>query len=388
MGALTLLLLVIFSLAVADVPYDPDEVLNITQMIQRRGYPVEQHYVTTQDGFRLSIQRIPRPGAPVVFLLHGFLDEATTWIINGPSQSLGYILYDSGFDIWLGNNRGNELSMPVPSWNFTWDQMAKYDMPAFHSYVLDVTKQQGLIHVGHSEGTLEAFAGFSINSTLQAHVKLFIALAPVAHLSHQTSLMVTALSAVPEGILTDILGPDAVPPQQLEITRVIIEYFIPGFCQGVPVFCDSFIFAIAGCDSRRHCDTSNLNASRVPVYSAHLGGSSLRNLFHLLQLARDPGMHMFDFGSASANQKVYGTPTPPNYNLSSVTVPLAIFTGSQDAFADPADVALLKQLLPRAPVFEHNEPTYTHLDPIWGMDAHQKIYPLIVDLARKYNDMS
>lgn len=85
------------------------------------------------------------------------------------------------------------------------------------------------------------------------------------------------------------------------------------------------------------------------------------------------------------NQKHYGQPTPPNYNLSNVNVNLALFTGSQDAFADPQDVALLKQLLPRSPVFEHNEASYTHLDPIWGMDAHVKIYPLVVELAKKYS---
>jgi lysosomal acid lipase/cholesteryl ester hydrolase len=81
-------------------PFLPDETLNVTQMIQRRGYPVEQHYASTADGFVLSMQRIPRPGAQPVFLLHGFLDCSTTWVINEPYESLGYILYDNGFDVW------------------------------------------------------------------------------------------------------------------------------------------------------------------------------------------------------------------------------------------------------------------------------------------------
>jgi len=94
---------------------------------------------------------------------------------------------------------------------------------------------------------------------------------------------------------------------------------------------------------------------------------------------------MYDYGSAG-NIKHYNQPTPPQYNFSQfpASLPLALFTGSQDYLADPTDVAHLLTVLPKAPVLVHNEPTYAHMDFLWAEDANTLIYPLILQLLSKY----
>ena len=66
--------------------------------------------------------------------------------------------------------------------------MADYDLPAMINYTLKVTGQEKLFYVGHSQGTLIAFTGFSDNPTLGNKIKAFFALAPVYTLNHASEI--------------------------------------------------------------------------------------------------------------------------------------------------------------------------------------------------------
>ena len=95
---------------------------------------------------------------------------------------------DAGFDVWLGNFRGNTygkrhawLDVNTPEfWAFSWDEMAFHDLPAMLNYALNATGQTSLHYVGHSMGTMTPFALFSQNQTMAAKVDALFALGPVA----------------------------------------------------------------------------------------------------------------------------------------------------------------------------------------------------------------
>ena len=66
--------------------------------------------------------------------------------------------------------------------------MADYDLPAMINFVLNFTGQEQLFYVGHSQGTLIGFSGFSDNPELGKKVKQFFALAPVYTLNNCTEI--------------------------------------------------------------------------------------------------------------------------------------------------------------------------------------------------------
>ena len=60
------------------------EVSCASDVVRLSGYPLEQHTVTTADGYVLRLERIPRPGSKdVVFFMHGVLDTSMAWVSGG-----------------------------------------------------------------------------------------------------------------------------------------------------------------------------------------------------------------------------------------------------------------------------------------------------------------
>ena len=73
-------------------------------MIEYWGYQVEKHRVTTQDGYILTMHRIPgrvlsddaKEKLPPVFLAHCLLCSSAVFSFGPPQQSLAFVLADAG----------------------------------------------------------------------------------------------------------------------------------------------------------------------------------------------------------------------------------------------------------------------------------------------------
>ena len=86
-------------------PIDADANRTMCEIIQSKGYPCQEYYATTEDGYILGMFRMPQPNGAPVLLQHGLLDSSFTWVLNYPEQSFPYILFELGYDVWFGNNR-------------------------------------------------------------------------------------------------------------------------------------------------------------------------------------------------------------------------------------------------------------------------------------------
>lgn len=369
---------------------DPETNMNVSEIISYWGFPSEEHLVETEDGYILCLHRIPHGRKnhsdegpkPVVFLQHGLLADSSNWVTNLPNNSLGFILADAGFDVWMGNSRGNTWSRKHRTlsvfqdayWAFSYDEMANYDLPASINFILNKTGQQQVYYVGHSQGTTIGFIAFSQIPELAKKIKMFFALGPVASVEF-TSSPLAKLGLLPDPLIKDLFGAREFLPQS-----AFLKWMSLHVCNHVILkeLCGNAFFLLCGFNER------NLNMSRTSVYVTHSpAGTSVQNMIHWSQTFKLQKFQAFDWGSRARNYVHYNQTYPPAYHVKDMLVPTAVWSGGQDWLADVKDVSILLTEITNL-VYDECIPEWEHLDFIWGLDAPWRLYEKMINLMRKY----
>lgn len=325
-------------------------------------YVIEEHQKATDDGYNLLIFRVNLSDSEkaklsdeykknlgkIVLLQHGLFDSADSWFYAGENLSVGFYMINKGYDVWVGNNRGNKYShsstdpnvKPKDFFDYCFDDMAKYDIPAFYNYILDYTKQETLIYFGHSMGTSQFFAA-AVDDTTTELVTLktekFFAFAPIVYMNHVGSTTLKWITDIKAliGLTAKVLG--------------LYEVF-PNSCINEPKWAELVQIA---------CDTLNLLCDNVipgikidPTYDImfddtkkllthYPAGSSIRNLIKYAQ-AIDMGdkekFQKYDFGTFE-NLKKYGTVKAPYWDLTKLKVKTVLLGGDLDELGSVRDVA-------------------------------------------------
>ncbi|XP_045609072.1 lipase 3 [Procambarus clarkii] len=311
-----------------------------------------------------------------VFVLHGFLSSSADFVMNDPDQALGFLLADAGFDVWLGNTRGNfygrrhtNLTTKQPEfWDFSWNELSRYDVPAMLSYVRKTSRVDQVSYIGHSMGTSLFFAMMDYHPHINTWVRAMAALAPAAYVHHKYT-MAGVLAPFFEGAEKELRKHGI-----MEIFRLTTESSkkVSDMCgpKSITSFLCVLMYFISGGPNSNYLDKEYL-----PVIFAHTpAGSGLKVFTHLRQLHASRKFQAYDHGEAK-NLVKYGRASPPQFSLAAVRVPVGLFWSENDWIVDPRDVRQTASELPWV-ALDHQIKLrdFNHVDFLWAENANYYVY--------------
>ncbi|CAK1546908.1 unnamed protein product [Leptosia nina] len=301
------LIVLIFALInvnfVEPVRSNPDEKLTVPAIISRHGYICETHTVVSQ-GYMLQLHRIPHAkydnAVPrkTALLQHGLFGNSAHWILNGPRNSLAYVLADAGYHVWMANIRGNRYSKghawlqkdSQQYWDFSWHEIAIQDMPAILDYIKGLKSDSEIAYVGHSMGSTILFAMLSSRPEYNSYLESGVALAPMAFIKDIESPIIWLSSTV------ETVAPVEMRHGRHEFRPAVSSYVSDFVEPCTPEHfrtssCKDMLFSLCGANERQ------FNSTLLPVFVNHLDMStSWKTLQHFAQELDNEGeFQLFDY---------------------------------------------------------------------------------------------
>lgn len=370
-----------------------EESMSFEELVMTRGFPLEIHYVETEDGYNLKLYRIPGGKGEknfrfkqkqAILIMHGIFDSSDGWVCNSEDNCVPFVLANLGYDIWLGNNRGNKHSKHHKThkndtfefWNFSFHEMGLYDIPAFLNHITEInTYRSKVIYLAHSQGTTQLFAALTQNlDYFKSKIKLFVALGPVARVYNMSSKLLLLLNKLKVDTLLEKLNMWEVFCTDEKLSK-INSWLLPK----VPIICNLVSRLISDINSSG-CN----NSKTMPVYLSHQpGGSSLKAVSHFVQLIRRNTFSMYDYGQ-EGNHAIYHSSEPKEYDLSLIyDIPIALFAGKQDKLSTPTDVTWLAAQLGENVIFSKTYDNMAHTTFIMSKDM--KWFEDVIEIIDMYN---
>ncbi|XP_017775706.1 PREDICTED: lipase 3-like, partial [Nicrophorus vespilloides] len=367
------------------------------EIITADGYHVQNHIdIKTEDGYLLTLHRIPSgknnsdiKRRPSVLLMHGLLGGSADWVSMGPEKSLAYLLADRGFDVWMGNARGttwsrkhNVLDPDVDKqdyWNFSWHEIGYYDLPRLIDYILENTKSEQLFYVGHSQGTTSFYVMASERPEYNKKIKLAVSLAPVAYVENVKYRLYRLLSNF---IQTAEWLMKRFNIYELFRYSEFYRFLALDACKDGNETEDTCKNLLSGGTGK---DVEQINGTIIPVIASNSpSGASTKQFLHFLQGIKSGEFKQYDHGEFE-NLLKYKQKTPPSYNLTQITAPVALYYAKNDLKSDIIDVQRLTEELPNVVVkhlieYEH----FNHMDYLFAIDVVKFLYNDILNCMNMF----
>ncbi|XP_034114669.1 lipase 3-like [Drosophila albomicans] len=360
------------------------------------GYPAEHHHIVTEDGYIVGVFRIPyshklqnqNEYRPIVLIQHGLTSCSDAWVLNGPDDGLPYLLADAGYDVWLGNARGNTYSRNHTSlstehpyfWRFSWHEIGHYDIAAMIDYALKTNGQgQKAIHyVGHSQGTTVFFTLMSTRPEYNEKIKTAHMYAPIAIMTNLENAFVRAVAPYlgQRNAYSLLFSCQEFIPNNDFLLALLFNFCEPD--QMLRPSCEKVMENIYAKDRK--------NKTALPEgLATHPGGCSTNQMIHYLQEQQSGHFRQYDHGTAK-NLEIYGSETPPDYPVEEITSKVYLWYGLNDNLAAVEDVLALADRLPNREVRLIEDPLWDHIDFAMNMEARKYLNDPVIEIMQEFEN--
>ncbi|KAJ1528158.1 hypothetical protein ONE63_008072 [Megalurothrips usitatus] len=360
-------------------------------LLSALGYPSEDHYVDTEDGFRLRLDRIPNPGRQPVLLTHGLQSSSPAFVLLGKGKALPPMLHDAGFDVWMVNYRGTHFSQKHKKfsvndeelWKFSFHEHGVYDNTAAIEYVLQRTSFSAVLYVGHSMGSTAFMTMAAARPDVQSKIRAAFLMAPAGPLRFHGSRVVNVLFALnnfTQNTLEELQLYHTMRPMYL-IARRLSKIMIARTSRRQR---NALLAEVVGFNP-------NADYANLPLFTnVFPSGGSFREVFHYIQNANPnmTGFRQYDHGAAM-NKKIYGSEVPPEYDLSVIEVPIFMYLSKNDILCSAQDMDFLRSKFRNVVRVRYTADTaFNHMDFLAGDKAHREVYAPMIEDMQLYSNLN
>ncbi|KAJ3659718.1 hypothetical protein Zmor_011392 [Zophobas morio] len=342
--------------------YDPDGLLETPELIKKYAGIVETHEVTSEDGYVLTMFRIPAPNPKGVILIHHSIATYSQVYFFQGNDSLAITLWRNGFDVWLANQRGTSYSnrhvnmtkRDYGYWNFSFHEMGIYDVSSELELIREKTNNSQVTYFGHSLG--------GTIGLVYASLKSFDA---VKYLKNM--ILVTPATTMQFPTITYGIG---------KILFPILEFVTNILQSGSPLIGLHFIVAASRIFMRFFPPIQIIAVLLLwflcgftPEETDPLIGSS--------------HFKMYDYGLEN-NVEVYGNGSAPLYPLENIMVPTLIISSARDVLVPQIDCEnVFGKLSQQAKLYGHWKISeLNHLDFLAGLSRQKVVFERLTFLLK------
>ncbi|KAJ3411075.1 hypothetical protein HDV05_002774 [Chytridiales sp. JEL 0842] len=368
---------------------------HIRDLVQRWDYPFEEHHAPVEHGqVHITLHRIPHPPLkpnstphtttstpqkrPPILIWHGLGLSSNIWVCcpHSPASNFAFYLVNAGFDVWMGNTRGNGYT-PIPCYTTHHkkplgpiDEMAYYDIPGCVEYILRETGFEKMSYVGYSQGTTGVLGGLSLSEELNDKLEHVICLAPAL----RPKSLHSKFSKYPPSLLYTFLGTRLLLPN----VHHLLKTYVPPHVLSLG-FQSSYSTLF-----KWKSDNLGSPDRKVALFANALAGVSIKNLVHWGQIMHPENESLNHYkrqGGILGLVEAVSSFAPESgvkYPTMHITAPLHLFVGTTDPVSD---LNHLKAHLPPHTQF-HQIPEYCHMDFMWAVDLEEKLWKDLVRILK------